>query len=410
MKYREACCVCGAVKIGHVWVPEKTAKIIYPDWKKIIKSHGYCSVCYANEIEMNKEGYIYRRFRGFTAKSMLTDFFEFGFINIAVEKAKQYIDYRNNAILLDVRTPSEYEKVHIDGSLLFPLVNLENFIGELNKEDLIIIHWKAGGRSLKASEILVKKGFTNIHNMIGGIDAWQASGFPVLPEQEKTEINIINEDILCTKSSCLSVLGSINTNSIAPIDDNEEDPGGVCVSNSDCGMEEYCSKAIGYCTGTGECQPRPEICITVWDPVCGCDGITYGNDCEAAAAGENVDYRGECQTGTCVSNSDCGTGEYCAKATGDCAGTGECQSMPEHCPDVWDPVCGCDGRTYGNVCEAAAAGMNVDYDGVCQPGICHTTSECGTGCRGRSGTSTARGRRADCQARPCGSAANRASG
>jgi hypothetical protein len=33
--------------------------------------------------------------------------------------------------------------------------------------------------------------------------------------------------------------------------------------------------------------------------------------------------------------------------------------MPQGCPDVWQPVCGCDEVTYGNACEAEAVGMNV---------------------------------------------------
>ena len=103
----------------------------------------------------------------------------------------------------------------------------------------------------------------------------------------------------------------------------------------------------------------------VWDPVCGCDGETYGNPCEAAMAGVNVDHEGECAPPSCAANADCDADDYCAKDEGDCDGQGACEPKPVACPHVWDPVCGCDGRTYGNPCVAAAAGVNVRHQGAC---------------------------------------------
>jgi hypothetical protein len=35
------------------------------------------------------------------------------------------------------------------------------------------------------------------------------------------------------------------------------------------------------------------------------------------------------------------------------------------CPDIWAPVCGCDGNTYANGCVAAGARINVAYEGEC---------------------------------------------
>ena len=67
----------------------------------------------------------------------------------------------------------------------------------------------------------------------------------------------------------------------------------------------------------------------------------------------------------CTDNYQCASGFYCAKTIGECDGTGECQQKPDVCPDVFMPVCGCDGNEYGNACEAAAVGVNVDINGPC---------------------------------------------
>ena len=150
----------------------------------------------------------------------------------------------------------------------------------------------------------------------------------------------------------------------------------TCTDNSGCLEDEYCKKAVGECDSEGTCQVKPEVCPDIWDPVCGCDGNTYGNSCEAAAAGVNVDYAGECAV-TCTTNEECDQDEYCAKADGDCNGEGTCQPRPETCPDIWDPVCGCDGNTYGNSCEAAMAGVNVDYTGECTDIPCSSNTDCG---------------------------------
>jgi hypothetical protein len=74
----------------------------------------------------------------------------------------------------------------------------------------------------------------------------------------------------------------------------------------------------------------------------------------------------------CNANADCLSGEYCAKAIGECEGEGVCMAMPTTCPlapvSADDIVCGCDGKTYGyyiNACDAAAAGVNIAHKGAC---------------------------------------------
>ncbi|GEM_PF-3667500 len=67
----------------------------------------------------------------------------------------------------------------------------------------------------------------------------------------------------------------------------------------------------------------------------------------------------------CRGAEDCPPGEFCR--TQGCAEIGLCKPLPQICPMVYKPVCGCDGHTYGNACEAYSVGANIAYQGACYP-------------------------------------------
>ena len=66
----------------------------------------------------------------------------------------------------------------------------------------------------------------------------------------------------------------------------------------------------------------------------------------------------------------CGRDEYCEYERGMCVtephGPGTCRLTPRGCETIVRPVCGCDGKSYPNRCEAAAAGMSIAAEGLCR--------------------------------------------
>lgn len=95
------------------------------------------------------------------------------------EKEFTELSQRENVIILDVRTPSEYSQGHLKNAVLIDYKN-ENFETEINKLDkskTYLVYCKSGGRSAKASKVLSEKGFS-VCNLNGGISDWTGEIVP----------------------------------------------------------------------------------------------------------------------------------------------------------------------------------------------------------------------------------------
>src|SRR5262245_34699877 len=87
---------------------------------------------------------------------------------------------------------------------------------------------------------------------------------------------------------------------VPPTDPPGEDCGGLL--GLPCDRGEFCNFPLdalcGAADATGVCESVPDACDTQYDPVCGCDDVTYSNACTAHAAGVSVAKEGECAPST----------------------------------------------------------------------------------------------------------------
>ena len=91
---------------------------------------------------------------------------------ITVRELKDRLDKGDDIFLLDVREPHEYSLAKIEGSVLIPLGTIPTSLDKLDPNREIVAMCHKGMRSADAMGFLLQQGFSNVKNLVGGIDAW----------------------------------------------------------------------------------------------------------------------------------------------------------------------------------------------------------------------------------------------
>ena len=147
-----------------------------------------------------------------------------------------------------------------------------------------------------------------------------------------------------------------------------------CLHDSHCGEAEFCEFPAGACHAPGTCGPRvpdavPPTCSGMEE--CGCDNVTYADDCARKAAGISKMHDGACIHDGCSRGDPedvCAEGEFCeGPPSSQCLLSGPvgwCEPVPSICPFFADDVCACDGNTYANDCERKRSGYWLAHFGA----------------------------------------------
>ena len=119
---------------------------------------------------------------------MPISYFRFGAIfmpqygAITVEELKNKIEAGEKFRLIDVREQMEFNTARMEGAELKPLGQIGRWMYELlDKDEDIVIHCHHGMRSDRACQMLAANGFTNLKNLLGGIDEWSLKIDPSIP-------------------------------------------------------------------------------------------------------------------------------------------------------------------------------------------------------------------------------------
>ncbi|KXA90875.1 hypothetical protein AKJ57_03390 [candidate division MSBL1 archaeon SCGC-AAA259A05] len=120
----------------------------------------------------------------FFTPSMSEDYSSGVYENFEAVEAKDLIA-SEDPVVLDVRTPDEFESGHVPGAILLPVDELRGstFL-EIPHDEEVLVYCRSGRRSSWAAEYLSQKGFARTYNLSGGVLAWKKHGYEIVAARE----------------------------------------------------------------------------------------------------------------------------------------------------------------------------------------------------------------------------------
>ena len=102
-------------------------------------------------------------------------------VNYVDAKEAQSLVQEKKVVVLDIRTPAEYNEGHIPGAtnIDYKASDFEKHIAKLDKSKSYIVHCAGGGRSTRSLPILKKQNFKATYHLDGGFTGWAENGLPV---------------------------------------------------------------------------------------------------------------------------------------------------------------------------------------------------------------------------------------
>ncbi len=102
-----------------------------------------------------------------------------GFRTVTPLEAKTLIETRKDLVLVDVRSPEEFQGGSLPGATLIPFWDFAKGRYDLPKDKPILLICAVGGRSLACGQLLASQGYREVYNLKGGLDAWAEQRVPL---------------------------------------------------------------------------------------------------------------------------------------------------------------------------------------------------------------------------------------
>ncbi len=155
----------GKVEVDTAWLAFRELKL---------RKDPACPIC--SEHQTQTELIDYQQFCGIEPEVAHDDEFD-----IDSQALDAWVREGRDIVILDVRTPQEFEIARLPNSILIPLQELPDRLGELDPAATIVAHCHHGMRSARAVNLLREVGFARTKNLAGGIDAWSLTVDPSVP-------------------------------------------------------------------------------------------------------------------------------------------------------------------------------------------------------------------------------------